>query len=210
MTGASIIGCSRWNDPNAFYDQLNNPTEHVLKLRSGTRLETCGPTASLNCQSSVGVGVDFETPGGYAPQPEEVLTGWFNDSRNFLRMRNAWKGLDPGLVPGNEVAQWYPLGVYEVFGNRCDFVGALTPQQAVDHLRQGRAIQTCLRNPGHFIALVAFDQAKDEFILKDSWGSRWPRGDGFCQRMSVREWQINSRPVNLVYYPKEPLARGRS
>ena len=199
---APIVGCSRWNDPNAFYDQLNNPTEHLLKLRSGTWLETCGPTASLNCQTSVGNGVDFETPGGYAPQPEEVLTDWFNDARNFVRMRAAWKGLDPQTVAGNEVAQWYPLAVDEVFGNRCDFVGALTVPKALEHLGQGRAIQTCLNKPGHFIALVAYDPEKKEFIIKDSWGGRWPQGDGFCQRMAWREFETNTRPLNLVYYPR--------
>jgi hypothetical protein len=203
---STIVGCTRWADPDAFYSQENTPTEHLLKFRSPTSspLETCGPSASLNYQASVGCSVDFETPGGYAPQPEEVLTDWFNDPRNFVRMRAAWKGLDPAVMLGQEADPWYPLGVEEVFGNRCDFVGALTADQVVNHLKLGRALQACLKDPRHFIAIVAADEARRQFILKDSWGSRWPQRDGFCQRTDWLEFDTKTKPVNLVYYPRCP------
>ena len=66
----------------------------------------------------------------------------------------------------------------------------------------GRAVQACLRDPGHFIAIVAADEAQCQFIIKDSWGSRWPQGESFCQRMPWPEFDTNIKPVNGVYYPR--------
>jgi len=137
--------------------------------------------------------------GGYSPQSEDVLAAWFNDPNNFVSMRKEWPGLDPATLPGNEVAQWYPLAVREVFGNPCEFVGELGFEKAATHIREGRTIQVCLRKPGHFIALVAFDEDDEEFIIKDSWAGRWPDGDGFCKRFSKDEFEANVKPLCLVY-----------
>ncbi|MGA2548008.1 MAG: hypothetical protein ABSF43_15780 [Rectinemataceae bacterium] len=133
------------------------------------------------------------------PQPEEILTGWFNDARNFDTMRKIWSDLDPEALPGNEVAQWYPLAVLEVFGNPCEFGGNISFDEAIDLLRQGRALQVCLKKPGHFVAIVAFDEDHEVFIIKDSWTSRWPDGDGFCKRFSRSEYETNVKPLSLVY-----------
>jgi len=199
----SISGSPFWNDrKRAYFTQENNPIEHVLKCRlpAGVSwLETCGPTTSLNCQASIGREIDIGTRGGYRPQPENVLACYFNDPHNFDAMRAAWPGLDPERVLGNEVAQWYPLAVREVFGNPCEFVGEVAFEDAVDAVCSGRALQVCLRRPGHFIALVAFDDERSEFIIKDGWASRWPDGDGFCKRLPRSEYEANVKPLCLVY-----------
>jgi hypothetical protein len=198
-----IIGCCSWKDRDrAYFTQENNSIEHILKCRlpAGTSwLETCGPTASLNCQASLGRDVRIRTPGGYSPQSEDVLAAWFNDPSNFASMRKEWPALDPAKLPGNEVAQWYPLAVREVFGNRCEFVGELGFEAAAGLIREGRAIQACLRKPGHFIALVAYDEDRLEFIIKDGWAGRWPDGDGFCKRLARSEYETNLKPLSLVY-----------
>ena len=198
-----IIGSQLWNDrKRAYFTQENNAFEHMLKclLPPGVSwLETCGPTASLNCQASLGRDVAVRTKGGYRPQPEDVLTSYFNDPNNFEALRDSWPAFDPEGLPGNEVAQWYPLAVRSVFGNTCEFVGALTFDQAAGHIRLGRTIQSSLEKPGHFIALVAYDDERSEFIIKDSWASRWPDHDGFCKRLTRAEYEGNVRPRNLVY-----------
>ena len=165
----------------------------------GSPLETCGPTASLNCQASLGREVGIRTRGGYSLQPEDVLATYFNDPNNFDAMRRSWPGLDPEMLPGNEVAHWYPLAVREVFGNSCEFVGAIAFEKAAEHIRKGRTMQVCLRSPRHFIALVAYDEELSEFIIKDGWGSRWPDGDGFCKRLSRSKYETNLKPQSLVY-----------
>jgi hypothetical protein len=199
-----IVGSAFWNDrSNSYFTQENNAIEHLLRRRLGADkswLETCGPTASINCQASVGRAFGLVCPGGYAPQPEDALAIYLNDPRNFAAMRKAWSGIDPELVPGNEVAQWYPLAVREVFGNSCEFVGNLPYAEAQAALARGKALQVCLRSPGHFVAIVAFDEEASEFIIKDSWGGRWPDGDGFCKRMSRSEYETNLKPVSLAYF----------
>jgi hypothetical protein len=198
-----IIGSPLWNDrERAYFTQENNAFEHMLKclLPPGVSwLETCGPTASLNCQASLGRDVGIKTKGGYSPQPEDLLTAYFNDPNNFEALRAAWPALDPEGLPGNEVAQWYPHAVRAVFGNVCEFVGALTFDQAVDHIRGGRTIQASLKKPGHYIALVAYDETRAEFIIKDSWASRWADHDGFCKPLTLLEYETNVRPRSIVY-----------
>ena len=198
-----IIGSCSWRDrKRAYFTQENNSIEHILKCRlppGASWLETCGPTAALNCQASLGRDVGIRTRGGYCPQPEDVLAAWFNDPNNFDAMRKAWPGLDPQSLPGNEVAQWYPLAVREVFGNPCEFVGELGFEKAAGLIREGRTIQVCLRSPGHFIALVAYDEDRLEFIQKDGWASRWPDGDGFCRSFSRSDFETNLKPLCLVY-----------
>jgi hypothetical protein len=198
-----IFGSPLWNDrKRAYFIQENNSIEHILKCRlpaGSSPLETCGPTASLNCQASLGREIGLGMPGGYRPQPEDILASYLNDPRNFAAMRESWSGLDPEKLPGNEVAQWYPLAVREVFGNTCEFVGDLAFERAVGLIRGGRALQVCLRSPGHFIALVAYDEEASEFIIKDSWTGRWPDGDGFCKRLSRAEYETNVKPLSLVY-----------
>jgi hypothetical protein len=198
-----ILGAAFWKDrKNAYFTQENNSIEHILKCRlaeGASWLETCGPTASLNCQASLGREVGIRTKGGYRPQPEDLLATYFNDPRNFDSMRKEWSGLDPEELPGNEVAQWYPLAVREVFGNSCEFVGGLGFEEAARHIREGRAIQVCLRSPGHFIALVAYDEESSEFVIKDGWASRWPDGDGFCKRLSRSDYEANVKSLSLVY-----------
>jgi len=200
----NIKGSRFWNDrEKAYFSQENNAFEHMLKCRLPegiSPLETCGPTAALNCLAALGHPVDVRTQGRYRPQPEDVLTSYFNDPANFDALRSAWSGLDPEMLPGNEVAQWYPLAVREVFGKPCEFAGAVSFYEAKAHLARGRSVQVCLRKPGHFVALVAIDVETEEFIVNDSWGSRWPDGDGFNKRLPRAEYEKNVKPLSLVYW----------
>lgn len=199
-----IVGTPHWNDrKKTYFVQTNNAFEHVLKCRLPpglSALETCGPTASVNCQASLGKPVWVGTPGGYLPQPEDILAAYLNDPRNFSALRKSWPGLDPANLPGNEVAQWYPLAVRDVFGNACAFAGSLSFTEAVERLRKGQALQVCLEKPGHFVALVAYDEERQEFLFNDSWAGRWPDGDGFNRRMSREEYEGNLKPLTLVYW----------
>jgi hypothetical protein len=197
----NIQGCRYWNDRARYYGQENNPTEHLLKCRLDGKgwLETCGPTAAINCLAAMGVLSDWTTPGGYHPQPEQELTDYLNDPKNFSKLKAVWGSIDPEAVLGNEVAEWYPLAVREVFGLTAKFVGPLSLDSAIGHLSEGRAIQVCLVQPGHFVALVAYDFDKQEFIINDPWSGRWPDGKGWNKRMPVSEFERNLTPKSLVY-----------
>jgi hypothetical protein len=196
------FGALLWNDREAYYRQDDNPAEHLLKVRSPGRgwLETCGPTAAVNCVVGVGAPVACLTPGGYHPQPEQVLCDCLNDPHHFADLRREWNGLDPEKVAGNEVAQWYPWAVTKVFGTvDCEFVGRMGPDEAADRLSRGQALQICLINPGHFVAVVAFSPEENAFIMNDPWAGRWPGGSGWNKRLSLKEFLNNTKPLTVAY-----------
>lgn len=202
-----IRGTKFWSDKDKYYTQTNNPTEEMLRKRlpkgpdgvvSGI-FESCGPTAAVNCLASLGANIVVKTPGGFEPQPEEVLTGYFNDPRNYDALRKVGTGIDPAALPGNEVAAWYPLAVKAVFGAICQFVGKLDFEMAAKTVYNGSAIQVCMKIPGHFVALVAYDDEKKEFVINDSWGGRFSDGNGFNRRMTKDEFLSNVKPLCLIY-----------
>lgn len=198
-----IIGVRRWSDPKTYYVQDNNPTEHGLKVRSGTGrgwLESCGPTAAVNCLAGLDKLPTLSLPGDYQPQPEQLLCDFFNDPNQFADLRLAWSGLDPQKVAGNEVAEWYPRAVARVFGVMTGrFVGALSDEAAISLLAKGQALQVCHVNPGHFITVLAYSAEEDSFIFNAPWAGRWPDGNGWNRRMTRAEFTQNTKPVSVAY-----------
>jgi hypothetical protein len=196
-----ISGARYWNDRTRFYTQTNNPTEEILRLRGGKGwLETCGPTAAVNCLAALGVNVGIICPGGWVPQPEEILMDFLTDPRHYGDFRNL--GADPAAAPGNEQAVLYPLAVSRVFGAIAEFLPT-KPQFGVliDRLKAGAALQFCLMTPGHFVAAVAFDDEAGEIIFNDPWPGRVPawKGDGFNRRMGRAEYEANVKDFAVLY-----------
>ena len=109
-----IIGSCSWKDrKRAYFTQENNSIEHILKCRlpaGASWLETCGPTASLNCQASLGRDVGIRTSGrllsSAGGRPRRVVQRPEQLRRDARRRGPA---SIPQKLPGNEVAQWYPL-----------------------------------------------------------------------------------------------------
>jgi hypothetical protein len=208
------------NDRDYYYVQTNNPTEEILrkldaelsaKLKAGgmtdeqikpyliQRLQSCGPTASVNCQAALGKIVDDGKS-----QPEERLFDAFNDPRNYplfarTPLEDGKTLIDPANVLGNRVAAWYPAAVKLVFGNPCEFVNGLMPWlDLLDKLEEGKTVQICLINPGHYISLVCFDSLNG-VLLNDPWPGRWPDGNGFNRPLGRAEYEANVKPFALIY-----------
>ena len=65
-----VIGLKKWNIKDTYFIQTNNPTEEILRKEDGKGfLETCGPTAAVNCLSARGNNIEIICPGCYEPQP---------------------------------------------------------------------------------------------------------------------------------------------
>ena len=196
-----LKGTIRWDNSDAYYSQVNNPTETFLRtIMSDFRgwLESCGPTAAVNCLASMGVSLGVRCPGVYTPQPEEVLMDYFNDPRNHPAL-NAIREV-PGTIPKNRVPQYYPRAVRDVFDYRAAFLwGAPWDGVATAVYAMGRAVQVCLRSPSHYVAVVAYDKAREELVYHDSWGTRFPDGSGFARRMGRVEFEKNVQPYHIVY-----------
>ena len=201
-----IKGTARWDDRGTFSVQTNNAVETILskKLPKDSRgisvgwLEDCGPTAAVNVLDSMGRATPVRTPGGWYPQPEDVLAMWFNDPRNYAEQKAARPGIDPAAFLGNEVPQFYPAAVAGVFGVSCQFLEGQTFEWLASMVSGGMGAMICLKDPGHYLAVVAFDNISNELIYRDSWPGR-TKTDGFNLRMSKAEFKANVKPFVIIF-----------
>lgn len=195
-----IVGAKYWNDRDCFHVQTNNPTEEQLRKEDGKGfLESCGGSAGANCSCAILGKVEITCPGGFVLQNDEVATDFLNDTRNYPRFRKIRPGVDPYAIPGNRIPQYYPLMAKEVFGVKAEYFESLTWSKLEQWLALGSAVQICLENPGHYLAVVAKDLVTDEIIFHDSWPAR-VGGDGFSKRMSKSEFDTNVKNFCIVYW----------
>lgn len=188
-----------WNDRSRYYTQTNNPTEEQLRKEDGQGwLETCGPTSAVNCLSALGYNLIIKCPGLYIPQPEEVLSDYLNDPANYPKLRKVRPNLDPVSIPGGRVPQYYPLAVFEVFGAKGEYIDNLSWSMLRGVLSIGSSVQICLKNPGHYLAVVHYDSASDSIVYNDSWPAR-VGGNGFNCKMNKTEFDSNVKPFAVVY-----------
>lgn len=192
-----IIGLKKWNHTDTYYTQTNNPTEEILRKKNKTGyLESCGPTAAVNILAARGDSLLIQCPGNYIPQPEEVLTDFFNDPANYKEFRKARHGMNPHNWLGNEVPQYYPVGVPAVFGVPAKFKGAHMWDDIINCLKINIGVMVCLRKPGHYVGIVAYDDTTEEMIYNDPWpGNKWPvryaGKSGFNRRMNRIDYSGN-------------------
>lgn len=195
-----ILGAQYW-ETSDYYSQENNPTEAYNKARLNDRsywLESCGPTSAINCMAAMGFDLTIKCPGEYKPQPEEVLMDFMNDPRNAELLQGV-RDMGDYVVPENQVPQYYPISVSHVFGVWADFKWGAQPDVLMNHLMASRAVQVCLKR-GHYIALIAYDADRDEFIYNDPWGSYYADGKGGKHRRLTRdEIAADLQPYRIVY-----------
>lgn len=195
-----IKGVKFWNDRDCYFVQTNNPTEEILRKgrNDGVWLVSCGPSAAVMCIAAMGFDVEVKTPGGYKPQSEEVLMDFFNDPRNYSELKAARPETPPDMWHGNEIPQFYPVAVPAVFGVKACFVWSAPFVTVAAELQAGKAVQLCLKKPGHYIAAVAYDDERDEIIFNDPWPNRFKDKKGFNRRMGRADFN-NVKPFRIVY-----------
>lgn len=194
-----IKGVKFWNARDCYFVQTNNPTEEILRKRSdGVWLVSCGPSAAITCIAAMGFDVEVKTPGDYKPQSEEVLMDFFNDPRNYPALQKVRPETPPDMWHGNEIPQFYPVAVQSVFGVKARFEWTAPFEKVIAELQAGKAVQLCLKNPGHYIAAVAYDDERDEIIFNDPWPGRFKDGNGFNRRLKRVDFS-NVKPFRIVY-----------
>ena len=196
-----IQGAKNWKYGD-FHSQENNPTEWLLKkfwkkVVHGY-LETCGPTAAVNCLKALGYACNCTCIGEYDIQPEEILSDCMNDPRYEPKFRAVRAATH---IQGGRIPQFYPLAVKLVFNvTTAKFMWLHNWTKITGYLREGKAIQVQLKRPGHYIALVAYDEEKNEIIYKDSWGRRKGlKNKGLNERMIKTEYDKNVCNYIVVY-----------
>ncbi len=197
-----IVGSKHWNNRENYFSQENNPTEQILKKEDGKGwLETCGPTAAVNCLAALGYDLSVNCPGKYKPQPEEVLNDFFHDPNNYTDLESI-RNLDLTEWMGNRVPQYYPHAVKSVFDVEAEFKYSITWKKLVYYLHSRQAVQICLKKPGHYIAVVAYDKDQNEIIFNDPWPGRFRDRNGFNRKMTVAEFNRNVKPFAIIYKGK--------
>jgi hypothetical protein len=199
----SIIALPRWNDPRAYYSQTNNVVEAILqKTGANRRLESCGPTAAVMLLDAIGKLKLTKTPGGWEPQPEDLLAAWMNDPRNADAMRLFRDDIDPADIMGNEVPQWYEPAIDDVFGVPAKFHPGVSLDAIVRALMANRGVLVTLKSPGHYVGIVAIDTTAAEVIYHDPWPANpWPAAlkgtPGACRRVSWSTMSDNLKPYRV-------------
>ena len=199
-------GTTHWEDRNTFSVQTNNAIETILskKLPKDSRdipigwLEDCGPTAAINVLESMGKVVSVRTFGGWFPQSEDVLALWFSDPRNYKEQRTARPGLNPVDVLGNEVPQYYPAAIRSVFGETAMYVEGQSFDWIASMVYSGVGFMICLKDPGHYLAVVAYDNVANQLIYRDPWPGRTGT-DGFNLRMGIEEFKKNVKSFCIIF-----------
>lgn len=196
-----IEGVKFWNDKSRYYTQSNNPIEAYHKacgIKTGWT-ESCGPTSAVTILDSSGYPVAAAVPGTWKPQPEQLLWDYLNDPRNYDKFKLARPNLLPGSIPGNRVPQYYPIAIKEVFGQNCSFAEGKSFRQIAEYVSTGKGVQLCLKNPGHFIPVVAFDDSSAELIFHDPFPERFPDRTGFAKRLSETAYLTNVQAFCILY-----------
>lgn len=191
-----VIGLKKWNIKDTYFIQTNNPTEEILRKEDGKGfLETCGPTAAVNCLAARGNNIEIICPGSYEPQPEEVLNDYFHDPRNYPKLKEVRSSIDPSKFFNNRVPQDYQVAIPDVFGVKASFEWKNI--QGIDELLKNNiAIMLCLKDPGHYIAVVAYETESKEVCYRDSWPNNyWPKNlkgtSGFNRWIPIETLQKN-------------------
>jgi hypothetical protein len=196
------IFTKRGASPETYYSQVNNAMESLLKkVNPSDWLETCGPTSAVTAVDAIGCNVDCLTPGGWKPQPEDVLTLYLNDPRNQSKLEKIQGGIV--TTPGNRIAAYYGLAIPEVFGVACRVIWAFDFGRVKDAIDTNRAVMVCLRSPGHYVCIVGYNAETKDLIYHDPWpGNGWPkeyRGKpGAHRRMTPAQYGDNVKPLMVV------------
>jgi hypothetical protein len=199
-----IVGAKYWNDKSKFYSQENNPIEEALRKEGETLwLESCGPTAAVNCIASMGLLPSIRMPGGYEPQPEQILFDFFNDPFNYEIFKAVRKDIDPSLFMNNRVPQFYPDAVDLCFGIDSAFQWATPWGTLVDYLTVGKAVQICCKDPGHYMAAVAVDTDRQLLYVNNPW-TKQPgnNNSGFNEILTRDRYEKGFQPWSVVYHGK--------
>lgn len=196
-----MTGIQKWNDRSTFSIQDNNGIEAILRKAAAPHwLETCGPTSAVNILDAHGYATEVKLPGGGTIQPEDALAVWMNDIKNADAEKQSRPDVDPTKYLDNEIPQYYPLALKAAFGAAAKFLPSISFDAVCNEVRVGHGVMICLKNPGHFLGVVAFDEAEKKLIYRDPWPERTGT-DGFNLRMGADEFALNVAPFAISIYP---------
>lgn len=190
-----MTGKQDYNDKAYYYIQTNNVFETIFAKIFKKHLESCGATTATMLADFMGANVRVRSVGGWSCQPEDYLMLYLNDKRNYSKFRKARNNLDPAKFAGNRVPQYYPVALKDVFDIDAVFSFGISKHKIIDELSKKNALMVCLKNPGHYIAIMAYDETTNEVIFNDPYPSRRGlKNKGFNERIHINKLLKNLKP----------------
>ena len=177
-----VIGCNFCRQfPGApgyplkyFSDQRDDPLENEYRVLISQMkkkypdlhwgwLESCGANAMTNCLGVTVRGrqiIDrlIPTLGPYQQQFPHIITGYLNDPNNWEKMKAIRSNLDPSIIQGNRVPQYYELVARYICNITAHFEWGCSFDQIAEYLRHQFPVQVC--EPGHYLAAAGFNPDK--------------------------------------------------
>lgn len=185
-------------DDYCYSIQSNNTIEWII-LNTGraSYLESCGPNALENCASAMfhyDVIADRFMVNGERFQPADLIFTHMNDPLREAEYDEIFHVRDWR----NRYAIYYPYVARKLLDMRAEYVQRMDIRLLREHLGDGNTAQVCLKDPGHYIALVGVDG--EGFYFHDSWPERFASRDGFYREITDEELLDNAHPVMILYY----------
>lgn len=218
----------------AYYTQGNNSHENIIKtilgevsreialefleteeglsvrerIRKWGHLETCGPSSVINSITAINVIQKIKDLEKMKLQPEDAYTSYLNDPTRQTHFEKYRKDINLSFYMENRIPQILAAAIAEFFpGMAGEMVWSFDAEDVLDDLKDDIATIACLRDPGHYIALVAAKEKERTIIYNDSWKNNyWPprlRGtDAFNREVGFAELEVNAKPWRIRVYEK--------
>lgn len=191
-----IKGAKNWNNRKKVYRIQNNNLFEILK----DGLWFCGPTSGAIAHDAVDSSIEKNPYGGdWLIQKEDYISSCFLTEVNWKEFKKIRK-LNLKKYPPYTVPQYYPWVIKKVFGREASFHWGGTYEKITKLVWDGNAVQICLKEPGHYIVAVAYNDETGELIYHDPWPDRHPDRDGFAKRMSQDEFKRNVEDYYILYH----------
>ncbi len=194
-----------------YYSQENNAIDCYNKKAhpNSGYLESCGPSAMINCCCAISPVELFTNINGVPIQPEDAVWSILNNSNNYNDMLPYREGatlydLNSKIIPSRS-PQFFVWASLVLFNIKSEFHWNFSKDFniIIDHLKNKRSIQLQLISPAHYISVAKYDTEEDVLLYEDSWYSRWPDKNGRNRKLTREEFSKNIHTFYNVYFPKE-------
>jgi hypothetical protein len=203
-----IIGAKYWDQPfsyeisqrgNALY-YVSNKAYNEGRVGWTNKLRWCGPSqAALLFSLMKGYKwlSDKCMTGETRFQPEDIIGLWFHEKSNFQLMREIDPAFDNEQEYANYWMKFYPLMSHKLFKIRGTFIdGQVMPVQFKAILQEGGTVQLCLKDPGHYIGVGAYDTERKTYHCYDTWPER---AGGWRFEMNYSDIVSQCIPAGVLY-----------
>lgn len=188
-------------DSSIRYDQTRNGVEAIIKkvraedgIKKGN-LESCGVTAFCCCQEAIG----SITSKDYFHFPSGVPASFDDAVMIHINTYHIYES-DPDRFD-NRWARSYPKLAATILKNvNSQYLKIDSIQDVFDALGKGCAVQLCLEDPGHYIAVIGYLSKTRELVYMDSWGGRpGLKNKGSFELMNKTEFDSNVKDFMITY-----------